>query len=499
MAGHAHDHEHGHSTVHGHEHIKLEYQPALPLSRGKLCLWLFLSTEIMFFAGLIGTYIVLRFGAPANTWPQPHDVHLAEYIGAFNTFVLICSSVTIVLALEAARSNQAGLAKGWLALTFVLGSVFLGVKAFEYKEKFAHGIYPAHPRSLMHERADIYYVQAVRQSLASRRDALFARRGELEQRLQEASAPSETLQSQFEQVNKDYDFYNHLTVNLAQWTELKAAREENDPIERRLAMERLAEAIYPLRPLGKAGEEMEHRYLAALDDEARAVSRDLAQIEQQRIEARQVRDAKEGEFVSIQRQVESLEVQRQALQDELQRLESGAQPAAEVTTGLQPTDSGFVALQDEAQPAANPQAERLRAEIAAVEGQLAPIQEQQTALAAEIGQIDEQITAIADNEQRHRGRIDMLGLLKEAPHGLNHKYHGLTLPMMIPSGNMWASTYFLMTGFHAIHVLVGLIAFVLVLPMTLNASKAHVLENTGLYWHFVDLVWIFLFPLLYLF
>ena len=73
------------------------------------------------------------------------------------------------------------------------------------------------------------------------------------------------------------------------------------------------------------------------------------------------------------------------------------------------------------------------------------------------------------------------------------------VPMVIPSGNMWASTYFLLTGFHALHVLVGLIAFVLVLLYRLDHTKSHILENTGLYWHFVDLVWIFLFPLLYLF
>ena len=82
---------------HSHTPVKLQYQPALPIPNGKACLWLFLSTEIMFFAGLIGTYIVLRFGAVA--WPKPHDVHLSEPIGAFNTFVLICSSVSVVLAL----------------------------------------------------------------------------------------------------------------------------------------------------------------------------------------------------------------------------------------------------------------------------------------------------------------------------------------------------------------------------------------------------------------
>src|SRR5262249_36864341 len=159
--------EHAHD--HGHGHVKLEYQPSLPLGRGKLCLWLFLSTEIMFFAGLIGTYIVLRFGAPPNTWPLPHDVHLQEYVGAFNTFVLICSSVTTVRALEAAKNNRASLSKFWMVATFVLGSVFLGVKAYEYNEKFKHGIYPTKPHSRIYERSDIYYVQAVRQTLPARR------------------------------------------------------------------------------------------------------------------------------------------------------------------------------------------------------------------------------------------------------------------------------------------------------------------------------------------
>jgi cytochrome c oxidase subunit 3 len=70
---------------------------------------------------------------------------------------------------------------------------------------------------------------------------------------------------------------------------------------------------------------------------------------------------------------------------------------------------------------------------------------------------------------------------------------------MIPGGPMWASTYFLLTGFHALHVLVGLIVFFLLMFVTLDRSKAGLVENIGLYWHFVDLVWIFLFPLLYLF
>jgi cytochrome c oxidase subunit 3 len=88
---------------------------------------------------------------------------------------------------------------------------------------------------------------------------------------------------------------------------------------------------------------------------------------------------------------------------------------------------------------------------------------------------------------------------EELEDDLNEKYSWLKLPIMIPGGNMWASTYFLVTGFHAIHVLVGLICFVYLLCLTLGKAKAGLIENIGLYWHFVDLVWIFLFPLLYLF
>jgi len=67
-------------------------------------------------------------------------------------------------------------------------------------------------------------------------------------------------------------------------------------------------------------------------------------------------------------------------------------------------------------------------------------------------------------------------------------------------GNLFASNYFIMTGFHAIHVIVGLLMFGIVLKKgsRLSLADAPLVENIGLYWHFVDLVWIFLFPLIYI-
>ena len=66
-------------------------------------MWLFLVTEIMFFTALIGTYMLRRNPRPSTDAPvtalaDAHDVHLVEWIGAINTFVLICSSFTVVLA-----------------------------------------------------------------------------------------------------------------------------------------------------------------------------------------------------------------------------------------------------------------------------------------------------------------------------------------------------------------------------------------------------------------
>lgn len=73
-------------------------------------------------------------------------------------------------------------------------------------------------------------------------------------------------------------------------------------------------------------------------------------------------------------------------------------------------------------------------------------------------------------------------------------------PQVIVYGNLFASVYFLMTGFHALHVIIGIILFAipLMLGSRLTDRWSDWVENSGLYWHFVDLVWIFLFPLLYL-
>jgi len=255
-----------------------------PTSAGKLAMWLFLATEVMFFGALIGVYLLLRFGGTA-VWPSQHDVHLSEPIGAFNTFVLICSSLTVVMAHVAIVEGALDKVRNALLATLALGSLFLVVKAYEYQAKFSHGILPGR----VSERADSDYAQKVRA-------------------------------------------------------------------------------------------ELEHLVNGGHGETGVAAEALMAKI-----------------------------------------------------------DSGVLSGD---------------------------------ALAEEV-----KVFVI----EHHAGHV----------------------PVVIPGGNLWASTYFALTGFHALHVLGGLIAFGVILMMLftgkLTTTKhANLIALTGIYWHLVDIVWIFLFPLLYL-
>lgn len=110
----------------------------LPIANGKLAMWLFLGTEIMFFTGLLGAYIVLRLHS-LSIWPH-HP--LREPLGALNTFVLICSSLCVVLAHAAIERDERQKTLWLLVATIFLGVAFMGVKSFEYYEKFAHHLLP---------------------------------------------------------------------------------------------------------------------------------------------------------------------------------------------------------------------------------------------------------------------------------------------------------------------------------------------------------------------
>lgn len=118
------------------------YEPtSFKVKDKKLGMWIFLASEVMFFTGLIGSYIILRWGA-ANPWPEPGEV-LNVPITAGNTFLLICSSVTMVKAFAAIEDGNQKMLKAWLLATAIIGACFVGVQIYEYSELIHHEFLPS--------------------------------------------------------------------------------------------------------------------------------------------------------------------------------------------------------------------------------------------------------------------------------------------------------------------------------------------------------------------
>jgi cytochrome c oxidase subunit 3 len=101
-----------------------------------LGMWLFLVTEIMFFGGMFTAYIVYRTLYPNAFAAASHELDIT--MGAINTAVLICSSLSMALAVNAAQLGRRKSLVWFLILTIALGAVFLGIKAVEYHEKFVN-------------------------------------------------------------------------------------------------------------------------------------------------------------------------------------------------------------------------------------------------------------------------------------------------------------------------------------------------------------------------
>jgi cytochrome c oxidase subunit III len=117
----------------------VEPRPDTGLANGKLGIWLFLASEVMLFGALFSTYILLRVGAVE--WPHGE---LSVKLGAINTVILICSSVTMVVAWAKLKLNDFAKGRLYVLITVALAAVFLVNKYFEYAEHLSKGEGPWH-------------------------------------------------------------------------------------------------------------------------------------------------------------------------------------------------------------------------------------------------------------------------------------------------------------------------------------------------------------------
>ena len=135
-------------------HAPEQYEPGAPdfhvahhfdksdtqFDAGRMGVWLFLVTEILFFGGLFCAFAVFR------SWYYPSFVeahhHLDKVMGATNTVVLILSSFTMALGVRSAQQGKKDLTTVMLALTLAFAATFLAIKYFEYSHKIHEGLLP---------------------------------------------------------------------------------------------------------------------------------------------------------------------------------------------------------------------------------------------------------------------------------------------------------------------------------------------------------------------
>jgi cytochrome c oxidase subunit 3/cytochrome o ubiquinol oxidase subunit 3 len=124
----------GHAEGHGDD----THATSTGLSNEKMAMWAFLGSECLLFGALISTYLLYRGRSLPGT-PTPEDVYDIPYTSV-SSFVLLMSSLTMVLALAAIQRDDHHRARTWLLTTALLGAVFVGGQAYEFTVFYREGL-----------------------------------------------------------------------------------------------------------------------------------------------------------------------------------------------------------------------------------------------------------------------------------------------------------------------------------------------------------------------
>ena len=122
----------------GNQPLVETHEPAEGLELRKLAMWVFLSSEVIFFGSLIATFLVYKNKSVAGPGQEVLNIPLT----GVNTFILIVSSLTMVLSLASAINDRQRQLKLWLLATIMLGTVFLSIQGYEYFKLWNEGLTP---------------------------------------------------------------------------------------------------------------------------------------------------------------------------------------------------------------------------------------------------------------------------------------------------------------------------------------------------------------------
>ncbi len=415
--------EHGVSTE--KESSTTPEKPKVPFTIGQLGMWVFISTEIMLFAGIIAVYLVLRLTTLQAGWPTRTDMHVHTETGITMTIFLVFSAVCAWQSWIACSESRPRAARLWLLVTILLGCVFLGIKFNEYYDKYKVGLLPIPGENQIHELADYQYLSHVNQRLRI-------------MILEMESRDPETLD---ENDKQRMDLLYSLKANMTEATAKNAGRTIS-PFDANLYLNLMAYQVYPHVDTGK---DVDKVYLP----ERQVLTRELGTL---------------NERLSLVEKREQLIVQQLSnLESQIERfnlLGGGTEETAKIDLKKQWLDTK---------------------------------KQQQQDLAIEARQLQASISPLKGREENLSASFDTEGKFQ----GINERYD-VRLPVVIPNGQAWISIYLLLTGMHALHLIVGLIALACWLPQKLVARKSPAFYVTCMYWQFVDAMWLTIFWFIYL-
>lgn len=116
----------------------LSHVTATGISNEKLAMWTFLGSECLLFGGLISTFLLYKDRTAGG--PTPHSLYDLAFT-SISSFVLLMSSLTMVLAVSAIQRGDHRAMRGWLLMTALLGSVFISGQVYEFKHFMDEGLH----------------------------------------------------------------------------------------------------------------------------------------------------------------------------------------------------------------------------------------------------------------------------------------------------------------------------------------------------------------------
>jgi heme/copper-type cytochrome/quinol oxidase subunit 3 len=522
------------------------------LFNSKIAIWLFLASEVMLFGGFFSAYVFLRLGAD-YPWPERT---LPVLPGLINTFVLIGSSVTVVFAWAALKMRQWRKFQFFMGITVACAAIFMVLKGVEYSVKLHHqavrlkdytvleghlGFEQEDGKELLDHRGhkieeNLIYIEATKLTFSTVRfyepwveELISQAKHKKSEILLAADIKAITVEGQEPQlIAKKGDKLSPTLLEQIRKTHL-AARSHNGAY-RTAALRQEWKEAFAKNP-GKRGwqlasnvnidtEALAPKLLTEISSVAFEVSpptkldfkpHDIQEADgQSRLRDDTSVDGKLLESPMVFHHVDAIDFQHLAMK----AVEKGVDPIAAIENSWLITHSPFAKQAWQWHKGETAKLEKQLIDDYGYDKKNKPKREPTLKERYRIGWKD--LAKKAEDEGRTK--LTPVGAFKEEFTGPNYDARGdETFPhfevpreqigfaaKFTPAWNTYYAVYFTMTGLHGLHVIGGalVLAYYLFFGKKMYLSNPEWLANRveigGLFWHFVDLVWIFVFPILYL-